>query len=98
MKKTIDTYEFIAAFERHGRASTFGGTAGLRALFHYLEELERDTGTEFELDVIALCCDFTHFTDLSDYNRQYGTDYGDVYDIEYLACTVDSSAFITYAH
>jgi hypothetical protein len=31
---------------------------GARALAEYLEELEESLGEEFELDAIAICCDF----------------------------------------
>lgn len=49
---------FIDRFEQAGRKEQFS-YAGLRALFEYLESLEDDTGQPIELDVIALCCDFT---------------------------------------
>ena len=32
---------------------------GLEQLFEHLEQLEADTGEELELDVIALCCDYS---------------------------------------
>lgn len=32
---------------------------GKRALFNYLEQLEEDTEENIELDVIALCCDYS---------------------------------------
>lgn len=32
---------------------------GKRALFDYLEGYEESTGDSIELDVIALCCDYT---------------------------------------
>jgi len=54
MKMTIDQSEFIQAFERMGRAHQFTHAA-LIALFDYLEEVAPDA----ELDVIALCCEFT---------------------------------------
>lgn len=36
---------------------------GLRVLFEYLEECEGDTGQEYELDVIGLCCEFSEDSD-----------------------------------
>jgi hypothetical protein len=73
-------------------------TTNTTALFDYLQELEDCAGYEFELDVIALCCDYTRFDSLRDYNEQYGTDYDDRYDIEEIACAIDDDAFICYAH
>ena len=35
--------------------------SGLRALFDYLEQLEVDMGAAIELDVIAICCDFSQY-------------------------------------
>jgi hypothetical protein len=58
MKQTIDKHEFEQAFRRADRYDNFG-YAGLAALFDYLEEYESDTGEEIDLDVIALCCDYS---------------------------------------
>ena len=58
MKTTVNEFEFIEAFRRYDRFDQFGTTA-LRSLFDYLEDLESDTGEELELDVIALCCDYS---------------------------------------
>ncbi len=57
MKTTVNLYEFREAFQKI-RPSNFS-YEGLEVLFDYLEECEQDTGEEFELDVIALCCDFS---------------------------------------
>ena len=61
MKTTVSCRDFIQAFRSAGRADQFSLT-GLIALFDYLEELEADIGEEFELDVIALCCDYTEYS------------------------------------
>lgn len=60
MKQTINEYDFIDAFRKMDRYNTFGHDA-LKALFEYLEEYEESTGEEMELDVIALCGDFTQY-------------------------------------
>jgi hypothetical protein len=98
MKTTVNEFDFIEAFFNCGRASQFGGVVGLAALYQYLKDVEDDVGEEIELDVIAICCDYTYFEDIADYNRQYGTDYTDMTDIEELATDTDGTAFITYAH
>jgi hypothetical protein len=61
MKQTINKYDFHRAFEAIGRSNEFS-YEGRQALFEYLEQLEDDTGTEMELDVIALCCDYSEDT------------------------------------
>ena len=60
MKKTIDKHDFIAEFEAYNRADQFT-KSGLVALFEYLEQYEEETGTEMELDVIALCCEYSDY-------------------------------------
>lgn len=58
MKQTVNEFMFMEAFKDMGRADNFTPEA-LRSLFAFLEEMERDTGEESELDVIAICCDFS---------------------------------------
>ncbi len=36
---------------------------GLGALYEYLESMSEDIGEDIELDVIALCCDFTEYSE-----------------------------------
>jgi hypothetical protein len=57
MKTTISLYDFRDAFHEAGRGNQFSYD-GFRVLFEYLEEYEASTGSEVELDVIALCCEF----------------------------------------
>ena len=60
MKMTLDSHGFRNAFERCGRQNQFSH-CGKLALFEHLESIEQDTGSEIELDVVGLCCDFTEF-------------------------------------
>jgi hypothetical protein len=57
MKQTINQYEFRNAFQNM-RPDNFS-YEGLEILFNGLEQYEVDTGEEVELDVIAICCDFS---------------------------------------
>ena len=81
MKQQITETMFMDAFDSMGRGDSFT-YAGLSALFEYLEEYENETGEELELDVIALCCDFTEYADLVEFQNNYGAEYGTVEDIE----------------
>ena len=56
MKKSVSITDFMDAFEKM-RPSNFT-YEGLECLYNYLIDYEHDTGTEIELDVIALCCDY----------------------------------------
>jgi len=44
---------------------------GKRALFDYLENYEEETDQEMELDIIALCCDFTEYENLKELQENY---------------------------
>lgn len=70
MKQTLTSQDFVDAF-RCQRPDQFT-PAALRALFDHLEECEKDTGEEYELDVIALCCDFTEYASASEAAMAYG--------------------------
>ena len=59
MKTTVTCHDFIDAFKI--RTGQFSRPA-LVALFDYLGEIERESATEMELDVIAICCDFCEMT------------------------------------
>ena len=71
MYHTINFSQFIDAFVARERQANFathyengeyvGWYDGLRLLFDYLEE---STDGTYELDVIALCCEFSHDTAL----------------------------------
>jgi hypothetical protein len=58
MKTTVSRYDFERAFVDADRRDNFS-YEGLNALFDYLEDYEEQTGEEIELDVIALCCDYS---------------------------------------
>jgi hypothetical protein len=71
MKTTVNFSEFRDLFQQI-RPDNFSYD-GLKHLFSWLEQYEEDTGKEFELDVIAICCDFSedYFQNIAD---QYGFD------------------------
>ena len=69
MKTTVNIYQFRNEFEQT-RPNNFSYD-GLTALFDYLEEYEESCGTDVELDVIALCCEFTEYVDLAEIQQNY---------------------------
>jgi hypothetical protein len=97
MYTQINQHEFIDAFAAYNRMENFQRD-GLLALYEYLTDLEQDTGETYELDVIALCCDFTRFDSIADYNAQYNTNYDSMDDVDEFACQINDDAFICYAH
>jgi hypothetical protein len=67
---------------------------GLEALYGYFEELSEDHNIEF--DVIAICCDFTEYDSLAEFNRDYGKNFSDVEEIFNLTqvIMIDNEKFI----
>jgi len=55
---------------------------GKRALFDYLEEYEESTDEQLYLDPVALCCEFSEYEDLEDYNKQHGSEYETIDELE----------------
>lgn len=100
MKKSIYFDDFVKAFEEMGRIENFS-QQGLKALFDYLEEFEDDTGIEIELNVIALCEDFTEYQDFDEFKGDYSAyveehNIKNLDDLEYhtIVIRVDEKAFI----
>jgi len=58
MKQTIGWGQFSEAFARMDRKDQFSYEA-LELIYDYLTELEDSTGEELELDVIAICCEYS---------------------------------------
>lgn len=70
MKQTVYFNDFVDAFQSMNRKEAYS-YEGKRALFDYLEEYEESTGEETELDVIALCCEYTEYDDLAELQKNY---------------------------
>lgn len=78
MYQRISEYDFYQAFHDMGRADQFSREA-LDLLFEYLEQYEEDTGQPYELDVIALCCEFAEDA-VEDIAENYSIDLTDALD------------------
>jgi hypothetical protein len=78
MKQTINLSAFMDAFHAYKRYDQFGYSA-LEILFSYLEEYEDLTGEEIDLDVIALCCDYS-VGSVADIASNYGIDLSECED------------------
>ena len=81
MIDTITKYSFQDAFHKMGREDQFS-YEGLDALFDYFEMLEEDTDQQIELDVIAICCEYSEYENLKDFQDNYGDEYESLEDIE----------------
>ena len=89
MKQTINFDQFYNSFQVF-RPDNFS-RAGLKALFDYLEEYERNTETEIELDVIALCCEYTEYkhSKETDSMGSFARDYPDLPNQVYNKLNLD---------
>jgi hypothetical protein len=76
MKQNINFSQFNDAFTGHGRQDQFTYQAK-RALFDWIEEMDDDCGTEYELDVVALCCEFSEHDDAVTAAAEYSNTVGD---------------------
>ncbi len=72
MKQDVNFSQFCDAFGE-SRKNQFSYD-GKSALFDYLEEYEESTDTEINLDIIALCCEYTEYESVKDYLQNYDTD------------------------
>ena len=80
MKTTVNFSEFRDSFQQI-RPDNFSYD-GQRILFDYFEEFEESTGEEFELDVIAICCDFSEDS-FENIANQYGIELDSEMDEDY---------------
>lgn len=67
--QTVDKSDFRQAFRTYDRQENFS-YEGLGLLFDMLEEM----GDDYELDVIAICCDYNEL-DLDTINQEYGEEF-----------------------
>ena len=90
----INEYSFRRAFEQL-RPNNFSYD-GLTALYEYLEQLSEDIGEDIELDVIAICCDYSEYENLKDFQNQYSDDYQNIEQIENktIVIPIDNDRFI----
>lgn len=72
---TIDNgYQLEQLFKECGRENHFS-YEGFNALYDYLDEYSDNVGEDFKVDVIALCCDFTEYSDWKELYDNYSYSY-----------------------
>jgi len=81
MKSNVTEHMFIDGFRECNRNENFS-YEGRKALYEYFIEMEYDE-FEIEYDPIAVCCEYTEFDDIDEFNEAYGTEYEDFDDITY---------------
>ena len=64
--------EFINEFDQYNRSDNFS-YEGRSVLYNYLNEIEFDP-ENYSLDIIAICCEFTEYENITEYIKDYSTD------------------------
>jgi hypothetical protein len=75
MIQTVNNSDFHNAFNSMDRGNQFSYEA-LNLIYEYLEQFEQDTGEPVELDVIAICCEYSEMS-YTDIIGNYDTDITD---------------------
>tara|TARA_R100001463_G_scaffold35602_1_gene77327 strand:- start:374 stop:670 length:297 start_codon:yes stop_codon:yes gene_type:complete len=94
MKQTIDEYTFKNTIRsRRPHNFTWGN---LSHLYDYFVHLEEDCGIEFDFDPIGICCEYSEYANLEEFQEAYGEDYETLEDIEYNTTVIigDGESFI----
>lgn len=72
---TIDnSYQLEQLFKKCGRENHFS-YEGFNAFYDYLSEYSDEVGEDFKVNVIALCCDFTEYSDWEKLYNNYSYSY-----------------------
>ena len=75
MKEYVNEHTFRDRFMRSDNYKNNFSYDGLHALFEYIEEVEDEIGEEFEFDMVGICCDYTEYDNLNDFNADYNYQY-----------------------
>jgi hypothetical protein len=91
----VSKSEFRDEFTKMNRENQFS-YRGLNALYDYIEEYYQEADKPYELDVIELCCDFTEYDSLEEFNNDYNREYENIDDIvdDTVVIKVDNTSFI----
>ena len=80
--KKVTFNDFLEEFKKCGRENQFSHE-GKRALYDYLNQISEDLEEPMQLDVIALCSEFTEYSSLQEFNNDYSYSIGeDIQDVE----------------
>ena len=72
MKTTVNQSDFVSAFKSNSERKDQFSYGALCALFEHYDEIEQHTGDEIELDVVAICCDWTEYATALEAAQAYG--------------------------
>ena len=74
--QTVNKNQFIDAFRTWDTYKNNFSYEGLQALYDYLWEVsECMDNQQIELDVVAICCDYTEYENFQEFVDAYGNEY-----------------------
>ena len=93
MKQTVNFTMFYDSFSNRRENFSY---EGLRAIFDYLEQYEEGAETEIELDPIAICCEYSEYESIEDFQSEYSDEYKTIEDIQEVTTVIpiDDNSFI----
>ena len=93
--QTVDLNDFREAFKQADRKDQFS-YEGLEALFDFISDIyATEENTNYELDVIALCCEYTEYASVAEYNKDYEpVESIDEIENQTLVIKIDDDSFI----
>jgi hypothetical protein len=71
MIETVTRTRFINWFRQSDQYKDNFSFFAQASLYDYFEELEEDTGEKIEFDPIAICCEYSEYKDIEEYNQDY---------------------------
>ena len=74
MKTYVTKWEFMDTFRQSSERKDTFSYEGLQALFEYFEEYEESCGEEIKFDMIAICCEYSEYENLKEYQEDNQSD------------------------
>ena len=71
MIETVTRTRFINWFRQSDTYKDNFSFFAQASLYDYFEELELDTGEKVEFDPIAICCEYSEYENIEEYNKDY---------------------------
>lgn len=92
--QTVTKNDLYDAFSNMNRSDNFSHAA-LDALYDYLDEMSDDNGAPYALDVIALCCEYSEYSDLEELQGDYSSvETMDDLEAQTFVIMIDENSFI----
>tara|TARA_R100001132_G_C3188809_1_gene41738 strand:+ start:184 stop:486 length:303 start_codon:yes stop_codon:yes gene_type:complete len=71
MIETVTRTRFINWFRQSDTYKDNFSFFAQASLYDYFEELEEDTGEKIEFDPVAICCEYSEYENIEEYNKDY---------------------------